>query len=135
MHAITLLKIVLITGGLRVGAALMTKGTCGLCSAVFAFACVGALWVGNTSTTYAAPAMADAGLYDTGFASAAAANCSNTQLRMTPGVEALADAEFKRGGDMFVTFVKQMGNETACKMAANLYDEKTGKVAPLLGRK
>jgi hypothetical protein len=120
---------------LGVGAALMTKGTCGRYSAVFAFACVGALWVGNTSTAYAAPAMADAGLYDAGFASAAAANCANTQLRTTPDVAALADSEYKRGGDMFVTFVKQLGNETACKMAVNLYDEKTGKVAPLLGRK
>jgi hypothetical protein len=120
---------------LRLGAALMTRRARGLHSSGFVLAFLGALWLLDTSTGHAGPAMADAGLYDTGFASAAAANCSNTQLRMTPGVEALADADFKRGGDMFVTFVKQLGNETACKMAVNLYDEKVGKVAPLLGRK
>jgi hypothetical protein len=118
-----------------VGASLISTVSRGLCSTVFALTVVGSALSAGMGWAQAAPTVADAGLYDAGFASAAAANCANTQLRTTPDVAALADADYKRGGDMFVLFVKQMGNETACKMALNLYDEKTGKVAPLLGRK
>jgi hypothetical protein len=79
--------------------------------------------------------LADAGQYDAGYAQTASRDCPTLVLRIAPGEDAGTDPEFKRGADMFLRMVKQVGIETACKMALNLYDETTGKVAPLLGKK
>lgn len=73
--------------------------------------------------------------YDAGYATQASVSCPNVTLLIPIGPEAQQNSEFKRGVAMFDRYVSIQKLEGACKAALNLYDEKTGKAAKLLGRK
>jgi hypothetical protein len=73
--------------------------------------------------------------YDAGYAYQASVMCPNLTLVFPIGPEAQANADFKRGTAMFERYLSLQKIEGACKAALNLYDEKTGKSAKILGRK
>jgi hypothetical protein len=73
--------------------------------------------------------------YDAGFAYRASEKCPGVAMLIPLGPQALVHPDFKRGVAMFEHYVTVQTIDGACRAAAGLYDERTGKAAKLLGRK